>query len=350
MTPLPPQSVSDVTGYVIHIDGNMVMTDLGHAAGIQSGDTLVVFGVEDTVRHPVTDELMQVRLAPTGTIRMDTVGKISSTGTVMTGAEDIDVEQFVRVSGEDGDVVNSWWEEATTWSESEVGVLVTEPWFGQDNQALELTALGDWASAPFSNTLIFRDALTVEAWVKTGDDDGLIASQHNTYDGGNWIFGTFQGGLFNFGRSSGPKRVSMPIDDNTWHHVAGVLDVHARTGVHYVGGVSVLQFEITQPIQALPIDLVIGDQNVHGLTLLAGQIDELRIWNRALSQEEIRANMGVSFRTTAPGLVAHYTFDDIDPQGRVPDLSGNGNHATLNGNARLVPSTAPITLRRGYQR
>ena len=210
MTPLPPQPIPTVTGYVIHVEGTTVMTDLGHSAGIEPGDMLVVFDVEDTVRHPITDELVQVRLAPTGSIRLDTVGEISSTGTVVGGAEAIDVEQFVRVADADGVVVDSWWEEATTWSESEVGVLVTEPSFGQDNQALELTAVGDWASAPFSNTLIFRDALTVEAWVKTTDLDGVIASQHNTHSDGNWVFCNYQDGRFLFGRSA----VSTAVEES----------------------------------------------------------------------------------------------------------------------------------------
>jgi len=75
----------------------------------------------------------------------------------------------------------------------------------------------------------------------------------------------------------------------------------------------VLEFEVTQPIESLHIDLIIGGEMAHG-TDLVGQIDELRIWNRALSQGDIRANMYSSFRAPAPGLVVHYTFDGLDSE------------------------------------
>jgi hypothetical protein len=42
------------------------------------------------------------------------------------------------------------------------------------------------------------------------------------------------------------------------------------------------------------------------------------------------------------GLVEYRSFDELNADGLVPDLSGNGNHGTLMSDAQLVESKAPI--------
>ncbi|MFN7707828.1 MAG: LamG domain-containing protein [Sphingobacteriia bacterium] len=62
-----------------------------------------------------------------------------------------------------------------------------------------------------------------------------------------------------------------------------------------------------------------------------GELDEIRIWNRALSQDEIRHKMCQKLTGDEPGLVAYYRMDEgadnTCPGGLdVCDASGNGNH------------------------
>ena len=76
-----------------------------------------------------------------------------------------------------------------------------------------------------------------------------------------------------------------------------------------------------------------------------GLIDEVRVWNRALTEEEIQANMSRTLTGDQEGLVGYWTFDELDESGRVPDLSGNGNHGTLMGDSQLVESDVPIEVR-----
>ncbi|MCE3007408.1 MAG: LamG domain-containing protein [Bacteroidetes bacterium] len=62
-----------------------------------------------------------------------------------------------------------------------------------------------------------------------------------------------------------------------------------------------------------------------------GTIDEVRIWSRALSQDEILNKMTERLAGAAPGLVAYYRMDegmdDTCPGGQdVCDASGNNNH------------------------
>jgi len=73
-----------------------------------------------------------------------------------------------------------------------------------------------------------------------------------------------------------------------------------------------------------------------------GCIDEVRIWNKALSGREIKTNMNKELTGNEEGLVLYYNFNELTPDGKVKDLSPYGNHGTLKNGAKLVPSDAPI--------
>jgi RHS repeat-associated protein len=76
-----------------------------------------------------------------------------------------------------------------------------------------------------------------------------------------------------------------------------------------------------------------------------GTTDEVRIWNRALTGEEIKANKNVYLTGTEPGLVAYYPMNE--GSGTVlTDVSTRklgGNKALNNNTAWLPLSTVPIS-------
>jgi hypothetical protein len=77
-----------------------------------------------------------------------------------------------------------------------------------------------------------------------------------------------------------------------------------------------------------------------------GQLDEVSIWNQALSAERINEIMNNLLLGTEDGLVAYYRFDE-NTGNVVNDLTGNGFNGTntsLNGGqpASYTNSTAPI--------
>lgn len=68
-----------------------------------------------------------------------------------------------------------------------------------------------------------------------------------------------------------------------------------------------------------------------------GELDEISIWNRALTQVEIGQTMFNSLSGTEPGLVSYWNFDD----GTARDITGNGFNANFAGNATLIDGTVP---------
>src|SRR6266436_3239224 len=108
----------------------------------------------------------------------------------------------------------------------------------------------------------------------------------------------------------------------------------------YLNGALVGRNDYTGSFSALKY----GDLNRLGRTVTAddldppfqGQLDEVRVWSVARTEEQIRETMSRKMTGTEPGLVGLWNFDDPANPGR--DSSPGGHRGTFMGNARVVPS------------
>lgn len=133
------------------------------------------------------------------------------------------------------------------------------------------------------------------------------------------------------------------IERGAWHHVAATYD--GAVWRLYVDGV--LDGEATanatpraDSIHPFSIGTAIASDGVpHGF--LHGAVDELRLWNRARSADEIADGM---YRTIgmAEGLVGRWAFDEGDDAKVAPDSIGNAP-ATLVG-ATLIAEDVTLDL------
>ncbi len=78
-------------------------------------------------------------------------------------------------------------------------------------------------------------------------------------------------------------------------------------------------------------------------TWFEGAIDDFRIWDRALTQEEI-GELCPSAPTPAEGLELHWTFEDRDGT-QILDLSGNDRHGTLQGTPSFIAGESGDAVR-----
>ncbi len=175
-------------------------------------------------------------------------------------------------------------------------------------------------------------ALTVEAWVKAGKPNGVILAHGGTALGYTLYL---EGGRARFGiRSDGKSTVAkgkrrLPKE---WTHVAGVLTEKKQLRV-YVNGQPDGDAKAPTLIKANPSDgMQLGcdeDTNVgdYGDRYpFDGSIDEVRVYHRALSTEEVAAGAkgGVAGDN---GLVLDISFDG----GKATDGSGKSNHGKVEG-------------------
>ncbi|TME31075.1 MAG: DUF1929 domain-containing protein [Chloroflexi bacterium] len=151
-------------------------------------------------------------------------------------------------------------------------------------------------------------SMTWSAWVyatANPADDGQIVAKSN---GAGWQFKTSPDtGPQTFGVGVSPNSSSLTQrysntarQLSTWYHVAGVYDAAAATLNIYVNGVldnGTLRGTIpTSQYNNAGENVVIGRRT--GGYYFPGTIDELRLYNRALSQAEIQTDMNTAIAPT----------------------------------------------------
>jgi len=120
-------------------------------------------------------------------------------------------------------------------------------------------------------------------------------------------------------------------NDGEWHHVVGVRDLARDKLFIYVDGELEAEAEdVTDGSTSNSYDLQIGRFNAGGWSYFNGLMDDVRIYNRALSLEEVTELYETTRRDLETGLVLHYTFDE-DEGAIVTDWSPTGNTGTMHG-------------------
>ena len=62
---------------------------------------------------------------------------------------------------------------------------------------------------------------------------------------------------------------------------------------------------------------------------LTGEMDEVRIWEHARSEEEIRGTMNRRLTGSEPGLAGYWNYNEVLDDQNVYDFSPYGSHGTL---------------------
>lgn len=226
-----------------------------------------------------------------------------------------------------------------------------------------------YVSFASDNNLQLDSTITIEAWIRASswgvsNFSGSIVCKHSWSLNGEQGFVLRAGGsgqlnftIAGLDPSSIPTswiNVTSPIGAMTignWYHVAGSYD--GDTLRVFINGVQVGATAFTGsivPPTAYPVTIGrLSDQGQPAARYWLGNIDEVRIWNRALSKTEIFANKNSHLDTSVAqnGLVGYYRFNEGTGT-TINDLSGSGNNGTVSGAvfSTLVPfnqtATTPI--------
>jgi chitodextrinase len=171
---------------------------------------------------------------------------------------------------------------------------------GKYGKALSFNGSTSFVDLGNAADLQITGSMSVSAWIfatVNPADDGQIVSKSS---GPGWQLKTSPDtGPHTFGVSVSPtsssntQRYSTTVRQlNTWYHVTGVYDAAARTLNIYVNGV----LDNGVLLGTVPASQYNATQNVNigrrgGGYYFQGTIDEVRLYNRALSQAEIQADM-----------------------------------------------------------
>lgn len=188
---------------------------------------------------------------------------------------------------------------------------------GWKGLALQFDGIDDYVVVDADDDLAIRDALTLAAWVRVdqlpslpfGNDFrfilaksslrafSLVLERDGTISGSVWVDGT---------RRRVRSLAPLPLDK--WVHVAFTYDGVSGQSRLYIQGALVKEaggnagdVEVNEaPVLLGSMRLMASDPETSGgLRIFPGAIDEVRIYNRALSPEEVRAQ---SEEATDPGV------------------------------------------------
>lgn len=197
---------------------------------------------------------------------------------------------------------------------------------GKFGKALSFDGTDDYVNSGAAVDNTVATGVTLEAWIRpAGRQNGGIISNDYTlgnrkgYDFFLWAPHDTYGRLYiDFGNGTACGRTWWAIPDadwyNQWHHVAATWDgstVKLHVDGSEVGTAALLSGNYSDPTK----DTLIGGIN-YGATLpycpFNGLIDEVRIWNRALSAEEVAAlSVGVgSLEWLPPIALDEWTLNE----------------------------------------
>jgi hypothetical protein len=216
-------------------------------------------------------------------------------------------------------------------------------WVGgaEGTYALSLNGTSQYASVPDNTTLrIGTNRITLAAWVKPTQNAtaGLVskAIQGGT-SGYELKLSSSQLPFVRFNQASGSYRLdakttsTYPIDGNTWMHVAATYD--GATIKIYENGVLDNSASATftiQPNTTMPLTIgVKWDGSGTPADYLKGTIDDVRVYDQALSAGEIAAIAGLPTYTIAASADAN---GSISPSGTVYVAANGTQSFSIAGN------------------
>ncbi len=236
-----------------------------------------------------------------------------------------------------------------------------------NNSSLTFNGTSSYANVPVNPLLVLTNHITIEAWINSAAwTVGPTPSGNSIVCHHGWQYGE-QGYVLRAGTTATNGQLSFNfagidtagaytswqevtsttfLNLNTWYHVAGTFD--GDTLKCYING----NLAGTTPFKGTirdssAYDLKIGRLAYTGIgqdRFFNGKIDEVRIWNRALSQSELQSNMNNHIDPAIQtGLVGYWRFNEATGT-IIADSSGNNLNGTLTSTTwnTSVPFNLPV--------
>jgi hypothetical protein len=191
------------------------------------------------------------------------------------------------------------------------GATLTTDRFGNPNSAYSFDGVDDYVRVPDDPQLDGMNSLTLSVWVKPrgNSQEEEVLNKYN-HDTGTYMDDSYNigidridgwGPLATFQYATASEKVikisNAPLPTDPWHHIVGVYT--GTKGILYVDGSEVALWrddpDYPGPLNSTANDLLIGCGERWGslIKFYNGMIDDVRIYDRALSESEIAALAGI---------------------------------------------------------
>jgi four helix bundle protein len=213
------------------------------------------------------------------------------------------------------------------------------PALGKTGQALSFDGVDDYAEVADSSSLdsTANSSYSYGMWLKTTTSNNVVLMEKGA--NGYMMLQPQSASALYINTSDSVAGGWTGFRDGLWHHIFVVYDIVANTATLYKDGTSIAVVTSAGAGTANNSPLHIGSRA--GAYPIPASIDDVRIYNRALSATEVtalygsgaaRINASTAGRGNTSGLVGHWTFDGQYLNTTTStDTSGQGNNGTLTG-------------------
>ncbi len=238
------------------------------------------------------------------------------------------------------------YDECGNQSEAYAEITGIDPNIIYSNRALRLTISGDYVEIAHDESISPAN-ITMECWINLEGEVGeqTIIDKRDANGGYNL---RIAGDDYPLGVAVVIKDtkenimfVDNLLDKYTWYHLSATYD--GSIIKLYLNGELSGSMNSNKDITNTLSTLRIGEYGGYpsGSFMFRGLIDDLHLWNKALSKAEIESNMNNTITGNELHLISYWKFDETTST-TIADAGLNQNNGSLKGNSKTVPSTAPI--------
>ena len=209
--------------------------------------------------------------------------------------------------------------------------------------ALDFDGVDDYVETSYYGVLD-SGARTLEAWINTsknydgnqGYKQGVIANYGDFSTSNRWTLNIYRKNSLRIEVQGNGLSGNIALNDGNWHHVAVTYDPKDTLDYRlYVDGKLDTAGNLTVPTNTAKNHPLIVGMRIDGINYFEGQIDEVRMYNYALSPTELNAYISKEYCSNPKGLVAYYKLNEGNPRSnnssnkQADDYSGNYKHGDL---------------------
>ena len=207
------------------------------------------------------------------------------------------------------------------------------------NHALQLNRNG-YVLLPHSrglNELAESGQLTVEGWLYVNSSGNYTFP----FIEKGWGVKVHPAGIYFYASKTGPSAATMVIPPkDKWFHLAVSYSKKNKLVKVYINGEFKKQVVYDRNMEVTWEPLYLGYSNrAFSQELAWGKVDEVRIWNKVLSDKKIKNNFKKIVSMLELGCLLYWRFDEGG--GRVSE-DFSGSNGILTGGVRWIKSDAPI--------
>ncbi len=235
-----------------------------------------------------------------------------------------------------------------TWSDNDDNDVSGETSAGKVDRALTLDGVDDYIDAGSDAIFDNIPSLSVCSWVyRTSVPDAYATIADKSSDGYNgWNFYMNNSGLLGFySNLRGYVEIPNQLDLNTWVHVCSTWDgTEGAAGITlYKNGVALAPSssgDLGAALDDSAFNLTFGSVTA-GTSRFGGGLDDMRIYNRALSAAEVTSiyNLQTTCTASTAGLVGHWTLDETSGSSIADSAGSNTGTWVDNANNDVAEET-----------